>query len=158
MQARVLGVVLVLAGILIFIKQTAIVSVAAFITWPFIFFLVGAILVVAGFWKKNEHLVLAGGIVAAIAIFRWGMLNVHGWPSHWSILVALIGVAILLQYILTRNTLTGVIAVFAIVTGLFAWPGIKDIAALAPLATVLNTYWPILAIALGLVLFFRKEK
>lgn len=155
-QKKFLGFFLVFISALFLIVQTGQAPVQSFITWPFLLFAIAAILVFIGFIKENAQLVLISGLAGAIGLFIWGFKNIDGWPSHWSILMIFFGVAVLLQYFLSRHNLSILVAVILILSGFCAWPGLSQYAAFAPIAPTLNTYWPIFFLLLGLYFLLRK--
>src|SRR5690606_34513845 len=108
------------------------------------------------FTNQNDKLALAAGLGAAVGLFIWGKQYVDGWSDHWSILLMLIGCAVLLQFFINKQNLTAVIALVLTLSGICAWPGLNDIASLASIAPTLNTYWPLLFFGLGVYFLLRK--
>lgn len=156
-QKKFLGFFLVFGSALMLLLQTGKAPLPSLITWPFLLFSISALIVFVGFIKNNSQLVLIAGIAAAIGIFIWGIQNMNNWPSHWSILVIFFGLVVFLQYVLSRDNLSLLIAVILFLTGVCANPGLRKYEALAPIAPTLNTYWPIFILGLGLYFLFRKQ-
>lgn len=155
-QKKLIGFLLILASILLLLIQTNSAPLESFITWPFLLFFLGAILIVIGFVNNNDKLALIAGIAASIGLFIWGREHVDDWSDHWSILMILCGVAVLLQFLINKQNITIAIALVLILSGISAWPGLHDIASLAGIAPVLNTYWPFLLLGLGVYFLVRK--
>lgn len=156
MQKKAIGFVLILAGGLLLIAETGWATISTMITWPFLLFLLGTLLVFVSFLQKQGSLTVIGGVIAAIGLSVWGFRYVPDWPKHWSILVLLIGIVIFLQYMQNKNNMTLIIAVVLSLCGFFANPAVGEIALFAPIANVLNTYWPVLIVGLGLIFILKK--
>jgi hypothetical protein len=156
MHTRIIGFVLIIAGLLLLIVQTNWARPQSLLSWPFLLFLFGVSLVFLSFLNKQSQLTLLGGILASVGITVWGFEYVENWPKHWSILVGMLGVTLILQYMNNHNQTTLIIGCVLLLSGFFAWPGIREITLLAPIAKFLNTYWPVLIVGLGAVFLFRK--
>jgi hypothetical protein len=156
MQNRVIGFFLVLMGAILLIVETDWAKLTSFLSWSFFSFIVGIFLIFISYLQKQSHLTLIGGIFATIGITVWGFQNVDLWPKHWSIIVMMLGVTLMLQYILNQNNITLVIGIVMLLSGVFAWPGLKEVTYLAPIATISNVYWPIFIVGLGAVFIVKK--
>ncbi|MXQ55890.1 hypothetical protein [Shimazuella alba] len=156
MQNRVIGFFLVIMGAILLIVEADWANLHSFLSWSFILFVVGIFLIFFSFLQKQSHLTLLGGIFATIGISVWGFQYVEQWPRHWSIIVIMIGVTLMLQYILNQNNITLVIGIVLLLSGVFAWPGLKEITYLAPIATFTNVYWPIFIVGLGAIFIIKK--
>lgn len=156
MQKKLFGFILILISLLLLIIQTESAPIQSFITWPFLLILLGAILVLVAFVNKNDKLALTGGIAAAIGLFIWGRQNIDHWSDHWSILMIFIGVAILFQFMINKQNISAVVSLILMISGICAWPGLREIASLSSIAPTLNTYWPVLILGLGVYFIARK--
>lgn len=156
MQKKLLGFLLTFISILLLLIKTESAPLQSFISWPFLLFFLGTVLILVAFVNQNDKLALIAGLGSSIGLFIWGKEYVEGWSSHWSILMMLCGVAVLLQYLINKQNLVIVIALILIISGICAWPGLNDIASLASIAPTLNTYWPLLLLGLGVYFLIRK--
>ncbi|WP_044640608.1 hypothetical protein [Risungbinella massiliensis] len=157
MQTKAIGFALVIAGALLLVVQARIAEVKSLISWPFLLFLLGVVLVFVSFLQKQSQLTLIGGIFASIGLFIWGINYVKNWDSHWSVLVGMIGLVLLLQFMLNHNNMTLAVGLLLLCIGFFAWPGIRQIEFLAPVANILNSYWPVCVVGIGIVFLFKKN-
>jgi hypothetical protein len=157
MHIRWIGLFLIFSGVFIFVRQSNLVPLYSLADLSFLFFLCGCTLIAIAFLKTNGSLALAGGMIAAISIYKWGINYIQGWPADFEILVMLIGSAFLVPFAITKQRWTAVIGIVTFCCGLFAWPGIKEIPLFEPIASFLNLYWPVLIIGLGLMLFTRRS-
>jgi hypothetical protein len=156
MQTKIIGYVLMIAGLLLLIVEAKWAEPKSLVSWPFLLFLFGITLIFISFLNKQPQLTLLGGVLASIGITVWGFEYVSNWPKHWSILVGMLGITVMLQYILNQSKTTLIVGCVLLLSGFFAWPGIREISLLAPIANFLNTYWPVLIVVLGAVFLFRK--
>ncbi|SFX11386.1 hypothetical protein SAMN04487866_101577 [Thermoactinomyces sp. DSM 45891] len=156
MQKKAIGFVLVLAGGLSLVIETRTATLNTLITWPFLLFLLGSILVFISFLQKQSQLTVIGGIIAAIGLSVWGFRYIPSWPRHWSILMLMIGVVVFLQYMQNKNNMTLIISLVLCLAGFFANPVVADISLFTPIAHTLNTYWPILIVGLGLTFIMKR--
>lgn len=156
MHSKIIGFFLLLAGAILMIFKLGVAPLNSFFTWPFFLFLIGACLVFFGFLKSNASFALWGGIFAGLGIAIWGSRTIEGWPTHWSLIVGLIGVAFLLQFAINKHNLSAVIGSVLVLIGIFWWPGIKEMPLIAPVAGILHTIWPVFVVVLGVFLMVRK--
>jgi hypothetical protein len=156
MQSKITGFILVLAGILLMVIKSGLAPLDSFFTWPFILFLIGALLLFIALIKKKASLTLWGGLIAALGISIWGIKYVEGWPRHWSLLIGLFGVAVLLSYFVSKNRITAIVGTIMVLTGIFAYPGIADLPIISPITSTLHMIWPVFVVILGLVLLTKK--
>ncbi|MGA9173044.1 MAG: hypothetical protein WBZ33_03570 [Thermoactinomyces sp.] len=156
MKVKLTGFILILAGILLMLIKSDLASIPSLMTWPFILFLLGAILLFFAYLKRNHSLTLWAGLIAALGLSIWGIKYVNGWPRHWSLLLGLFGVAVLLSYSISRNRITGIVGTIMVITGIFAYPGIADLPVISPITSILHGIWPVFVVILGLVLVIRK--
>ena len=157
MQTKVPGFLLLIGGFILLIYKSQWLPLQSFFNWSFVFFFAGIILLFLAFVQSVPQLALIGGIISAISLFAWGKNHIAGWPTHWSILLILIGIAIILMFMINKKPQTGLLGSGLFLSGLFAWPGIKQIPLVSPIGLMMNTYWPILIIALGLIFLTRKQ-
>jgi hypothetical protein len=118
--------------------------------------LIGALLLFIALIKKKASLTLWGGLIAALGISIWGIKYVEGWPRHWSLLIGLFGVAVLLSYFVSKNRITAIVGTIMVLTGIFAYPGIADLPIISPITSTLHMIWPVFVVILGLVLLTKK--
>lgn len=156
MQTKIIGFIITLVGVILLLVQTSLTSLASLLTWPFLLFLVSVLLLYIGILKKISSLTLWAGFVATITITVWGLEYVNGWPKHWSLLVALFGLVVLLQFTINKSKITALVGVILILTGIFAYPGITELPFISPITSVFHAYWPVLIVILGLIFISKK--
>lgn len=156
MKVKLIGFLLVLFGIAVMIIHFGWAPFNSFLTWPFLLFIAGAILLFFAILYKNGPLIIWGGIIATLGITIWGIKYVKGWPDHWSILVALIGLTILIHYAIIKSQTSVLVGTILFLIGLFAYPGIRDLPLVSPITSILHSIWPVLIIILGFIFLIKK--
>ncbi|SFJ42600.1 hypothetical protein [Thermoflavimicrobium dichotomicum] len=156
MQKKIIGFILVLAGVLLLLVQTGKAEMRDFVTWRFLGLLLCVFLLFFFFIKQQGHLVLLFGVGSAIFLFAWGKKYLDDWPTHWSILILMFGLSVILSFFVSKQQMALIVGIALTLIGIFAWPGIREIPGLASIADVLNTYWPALILGLGLLFLFKK--
>jgi hypothetical protein len=156
MQSKLIGFILILGGALLLVTKFELAPLQSFITWPFIMFLIGAILLFVAFLKRIGSLALWAGLITFLGLSVWGIKYVEGWPNHWSILLVFVGLSVLLQYLLTKHNMSGIVGGILVLTGVVAYPGVTELPIVSPVTTVLHNYWPVFIVVLGLIFLSKK--
>ncbi|MBA4541416.1 MULTISPECIES: hypothetical protein [Thermoactinomyces] len=156
MKVKLTGLILILAGILLMLIKSDLASITSLLTWPFILFLLGAILMFFALSKRNHVLTLWTGLITALGLSIWGIKYVDGWPKHWSLLLVLFGIAVLFSFSISKNHITGIVGGIMVITGIFAYPGIANLPVISPITSILHGIWPVFVVILGLFLVTRK--
>ncbi|PTX59363.1 hypothetical protein C8P63_11258 [Melghirimyces profundicolus] len=158
MRSKTFGILIALVGVLLLLRELGYPVAAQVASWEFLLIVAGILIIVYSFSKpKNPHLMIWGGIMTGLGIHAWGINRVEGWPTHWSLVPAIIGASFLIFGGLVRkNQRQGTVGAILLLLGVFAWPGVSEIPGLGQAAVFLNTYWPGLLIILGLVMAFRR--
>ncbi|MBD1371804.1 hypothetical protein IC620_05455 [Hazenella sp. IB182357] len=156
MKSKSIGFLLLLIGIFISLIKSGLAPLQSFMDWPFLFFFGGLLLIFIGYAKNNSILTLWGGILATLGISVWGHRHVTAWPTHWSFLIGLLSIAFFIQFVVNRNKITATIGFLLLLVAFFAWPGIVGIPYIAPIAEVINQFWPALLIMIGLIFLVKK--
>jgi hypothetical protein len=150
-KTKLPGLFLILAGALLFIGD-----LSALLSWSFIGLIFGIIMTYFGFSNHNSGLVLTGGLITSITLYAFGRAKIPGWPEHWSLLLVFFALSIILLYLSNKQPLTGIAGFFLLLAGIFANPKIKNFELLDPISPLMNKYWPIFLIVLGLIFILKK--
>jgi hypothetical protein len=149
---KVTGFLLILLGLVLFIFKSKWIPLVAFFNWYFVLTIIGLFLIFFAFTISIAPIALIGGVITTLGLNVWGSRYIEGWPTHYSILLVMLGIAFLLQFTINKGTLSGMISSILLLFGFFTWPGIQNLPGLSPIAHILSTYWPIFIIALGLIM------
>lgn len=156
MQSKFIGFFFTLIGIMIMVIQSDLAPLTSLITWPFLLLLTGTFLLFTALMKKHSSLTLWGGLITALGLTIWGMKYIDGWSKHWGLLLALFGVAVLLQFMINRNKITGLVGIIMVLTGISAYPGFADLPIISPITSVIHAYWSVFIVILGLIFILKK--
>lgn len=158
MRTKTIGILIALSGLFLLIRETGYSFSLDKLSWELLLAGAGMLVILISRRKPNRpYLIIWGGIATGLGIHAWGLNHIKDWPSHWSMIPAIIGASFLLfGGVIKRNRNHGTIGALLLLLGLFAWPGVAEIPVLNPAAEVLNTYWPGILVVLGLYMTFKK--
>lgn len=158
MNGRPIGILIAGIGTFLLMRKLGWSWESLFTSWEFLLILLGVCLILFAMNRPNRsHLLVWGGVVAGLGIHAWGIAHMDGWPRHWSLIPAVVGLSFFLWgglYLKNRNQ--GMIGMILILLGLFAWPGIVDLPIIGQVGDTLHKYWPTALIVLGLLLMTKK--
>ncbi|SDW24713.1 hypothetical protein SAMN05444487_10253 [Marininema mesophilum] len=159
MRGKIMGLFIIAAGTLLLLRQLGWSIAQTISNWEFLLVIAGFILLILAMRKPvRPRLSIVAMTLIGLGIHAWGLAQIEKWPDHWSLFPIIIGASFLLMGgLYQKNRFYGVIGTLLCLLGLFAWPGVGGIPGLEDLEQTLNTYWPILLISLGLILFIRKK-
>ncbi|SFS99100.1 hypothetical protein [Marininema halotolerans] len=158
MRRKIMGLFIIAAGILLLLRELGWPLAQTVSKWEFLLIVAGLILFIISIQKPpRPRLSILAGILIGLGIHSWGLAQIESWPDHWSIFPLIIGLSyLLIGGLLQKNRSYGMVGSLLCLLGIFAWPGVGDIPGLEKVAQTLNTYWPVLLITLGVLLFIRK--
>ncbi|OYD08287.1 LiaI-LiaF-like domain-containing protein [Paludifilum halophilum] len=158
MQGKHAGIVLIVAGAFLLMRETEWQLYKYLSTWEFLLILTGLIVLFLSMRQPHHpNLMIWGGITLGLGIHAWGLSHVKEWPQHWSLVPAIIGACFfLIGGLLKKDRKKGTIGAILLLLGLFAWPGANRIPGVGEAAVFMNTYWPTLLILLGIFLLWKK--
>ncbi|WP_149453695.1 hypothetical protein [Pasteuria penetrans] len=156
-QNRLLSFSLVMVGVLLVAHQTGMFTAEAFGDWRFLLLLLGLFAMLLSLYKQNGTAALLSGSFTAIAIFGWGEKHISGWLCHPSTFMFLLGLGILFRCSIEKERRSTLVGCTLLLCGFCAYPNLsqwKGLEQIGPM--ILNTYWPVLLIALGFLLLKRR--
>ncbi|MFD1426407.1 membrane-bound ClpP family serine protease [Kroppenstedtia sanguinis] len=158
MRTKTIGLLIVLAGIFLLLREQGIELSLDTLSWELILALAGLLMIFFSRHKpRHSYGMIWGGIALGLGVHAWGMKQIKDWPAHWSMFPAIIGASLLIfGGLLRKNRSHGTIGALLLLLGLFAWPGVTEIPGLHPIAQFLNSYWPGILVILGTYMAFKK--
>lgn len=145
-------------GIYFLLKQFQIPILSNFYSWPSLLIITGLAFLLHSHRAKDFQNLFTGIIVLGLGIHFHGLDNYSFWIDHWAVYPFIIGIAFLIRYLGTKSglfvgvLLTGFssIMLFSItVPAWFDW--------IYSVTDVLENFWPIVIIILGIYLLIRKK-
>lgn len=150
--------VLIGIGVYFLLKKLNVPEINHFFTWPNIMIIIGVILTIYALKKKSYQNLLGGLILLGVGIHFYGLNNYSFWIDHWAVYIGIIGISLLIRSIWLKSgrksgfLLTG-FALLLILSN--QWPHSNKL--VNETMSLLNEYWPILLIILGLYLLLKKR-
>lgn len=158
MRTKTIGILIALAGMFLLFREQGVALSPDTLSWELILAATGLLVIFYARHKpRHPYLMIWGGIALGLGIHAWGLNRIKDWPSHWSMIPAIIGASFLLfGGLIRKNRNHGMIGALLLLLGLFAWPGVTEIPGLNPAAQILNSYWPAVLVILGGYMAFKK--
>ncbi len=156
----VFGVVLILLGIWFLAVQFVPGLNALFgfeMTWPLIIVAIGFLLLVFGILSGIPGMAIPACIVGGIGLLLYWQNATNNWESWayaWTLILGFVGVGVMLNGLFgqdTRESLTGGLWLVIISLVLYA-----IFASFLGGPSIVGQYWPVLIIALGVLLLVRS--
>lgn len=154
----VFGVILILVGLLFLAGQLlpGLFGWTLLLSWPLIVVGVGILLLVLGVLVGAPGLVVPACIVGGIGLLLyWQNLtgNWESWAYAWTLIPGFAGVGTLLLGLLTRNSRAMAGGIWSVIISLVLF---AIFASFLGGLNFLGAYWPVLLIALGVLLLGRS--
>ncbi|MDR6226453.1 hypothetical protein [Desmospora profundinema] len=158
MRSRWIGILIAAIGAFLLMQEWGWSWRNPFASWETILIVVGVGIIFYSFIRSNRpNLLIWGGIVTGLGVHAWGQSHISGWPDHWSLVPAIIGLSFFLWGgLVHKNRRHVIIGIMLMLLGLLAWPGVAQLPIIGHLAGPLHAYWPALLIVLGLILTVKK--
>jgi len=156
------GVILILMG-LVFLARQIFPGILGFFEWPFIIIGIGVIFILAAILSGLGGLAIPGTIIAGIGGILYAQNHFIGWASWsymWALIIGFVGLGNIISGLIEgqiRSAMSGGLTLIIISTVLFFFFGGSF-----GLDPEFVKYWPILLIALGLIILiniiFKKKR
>ncbi len=155
-QNLLTGFLLVGFGIFFLLRQFSISLFQSYYSWPTLLIIIGAAFLIYSYTAKEYQNIFIGSLLLLLGIHFHGLTHFSFWVDHWAIYPLIIGVSFLLRYTKTKSglfpglILTG-LAVFALAANpvWLHW--------MAQFVILLEKFWPIVLIAIGMYMLIRKK-
>ncbi|QTM99987.1 hypothetical protein ERJ70_12200 [Sediminibacillus dalangtanensis] len=152
------GFLLIGIGCYFFLQQFQIPFFTDFYSWPTLLMIIGIVFLFHSYFSKEYKNLFPGTILLGLGLHFFGLRHYGFWIDHWGVYPLIIGIAFLIRFQKTKSgLLPGLlllgIALFAIYSinkpGWFNW--------INETASLLESFWPLLLIAIGGYLIYRKK-
>lgn len=128
-------------------------------TWSVLVIATGLWLLFLYVKGKNQQYLTQGLTVLFIGIHFYGLDHFANWINHWAMFPLAWGLALFITYVFSRKNLwqsiglIGISLLFIFSRNLPSW-----IPSLQPIENEITSHFPILLIALGIILYISKRK
>lgn len=158
-QHALLGFILIGIGVYFLLKKLHFPILTDFYSWPTLLILIGLAFLLHGYFSKDYTKLFPGTIVLGLGIHFHGLNHYLFWIDHWGVYLLILSTAYLVRFQKTKSGLfPGLILLFLALFSIFTskipnwFPWINK-----PINMV-EEFWPVLLIIIGVFLLIRKSK
>lgn len=125
-------------------------------SWQIILILIGVGLILQGVISKEGAMIFPGVLIAGLGVHFYFVNKLALWPTTWGMYALILSIAYLASYYKTKKTglipgllLLALAIIELLYTGFQFW--------LASTFSFIGGFWPVILIAVGLYLVFKKK-
>lgn len=153
------GLLLIGIGFYFLMHQLHIPTLEKIFTWPTLLIILGIIFLLQAYFSNDHDSIFPGTILLGIGTHIHGKSLFAIWPNHWGMYTLIISLAFLLRYQKTKTGLVpGIILLVISILGVFYGGLISWMSWIGKFVSLLESFWPVALIAIGLYLLFVKKK
>ncbi|WP_186576240.1 LiaI-LiaF-like domain-containing protein [Aquibacillus kalidii] len=145
-------------GIYFLLKQLRLPILTDFYSWPTLLLLIGAAFTLYSYISNDYKNLFPGIVLLGLGIHSHGLNHYPFWIDHWGVYPLILSIAFLVKFQKTKKgLLPGLILFLIALFAIFAsnkpgwFNGINE------LVNVLENYWPLILIGLGIYLLYKKK-
>lgn len=156
-QNGLFAYILIGIGIFFLFRELKLPIFTNFYSWQTLLIIIGLAFLVHSYRAKNYEQIFIGVLLLGVGIHLHGKVNYSFWIDHWAVYLVIVGLAFLIRYLKTKSGLlmgitflgVGILLIYSTqFSAYFYW--IND------LFSLLERFWPVLLIILGIVLLRKK--
>lgn len=151
-QALFIGTLLISTGAFFLLDSFQLPIAASLLNWPVILLVLGVAFLVQGTIGKDQNALFPGIILFGLGFHFFASVYYPEWPTSWGMYTLIIGLAFLTQKKTGSKTAFVLIAISLLelfYSEFQQWQ--------AKLIGLLNGFWPLLLIGLGVFLLYKKK-
>lgn len=156
-QNSFIAYLLIGMGIYFLLKQLKVPIFTNFYSWPTLLIIVGGALLLHSYSSREDQNLFSGTLLLGLGIHFHGLEHYSFWLGHWAVYPLIIGIAFFIRYLRTKKGLLisllfigmSLLMIFSIeIPSWFQW--------IYQLTDLLEMYWPVAIIILGIYLLKKK--
>ncbi|MCF6092653.1 hypothetical protein L1765_01430 [Microaerobacter geothermalis] len=154
----VLGTVLIAVGLIFLAREFDIPYIDQLFTWQWMMVGIGLVLILFSGRGKDGGLILPGVILIGLGIHFWGTSFFSWWPTHWAIFTFIVSIGFFMYSARTKSagaSIPGIILLLISIIAFF-FSGLWFF--IAKTFNLLENWWPVLLILVGVYLLFSQFK
>ncbi|GEN85532.1 DUF5668 domain-containing protein [Oceanobacillus sp. FSL W8-0428] len=144
-------------GIFLLLRELRIPFFVDFYSWQSLLIVIGLGVIIHSYTTRTYQNLFIGTLLFGVGIHLHGIKHYSFWVDDWSVYLIIIGLAFIIRYTKTKKGFFS--GVFFILTGLlflFAEQLSIYTSWLEPIILLLERFWPVLLILLGIIMLKRK--
>ncbi|WP_174613955.1 LiaI-LiaF-like domain-containing protein [Virgibacillus ihumii] len=145
-------------GIYFLLRKLEIPIITDFYSWPTLLIIIGIALLLYSYTANDYQHLFSGTLILGIGVHFHGVTHYNFWIDHWAVYLLIVGIAFIVRAIRTKKGfLLGIVLIGLAILFIFSiqLPGMFDW--VYEVADLLETFWPIFLIGLGIYWLKRKK-
>ncbi|WP_096202786.1 LiaF transmembrane domain-containing protein [Bacillus sp. FJAT-45350] len=150
------GILLIGVGLFFLLRQLNLPYVNQLFTWPSILLVIGIAFLVQSYVGRESNSLFPGWLLFLLGLHFHFLIMFSFWPNHWAMFTVIVGLSFLMVY--SRTNKDGLIPaiILLLISALgFFYSGF--IGWFQSFFHVIEGFWPIALIAVGLYLILKKK-
>jgi hypothetical protein len=153
------GIILIGVGFYFFLQQLNLTVLPEFFTWPTLMLIIGIAFLGQGYIGKDYEAILPGVILFGIGLYFHVLSHYAFWNNQVGAFVLIIGIGCLLRYQKTHSGLfQAVLFLILSIILLYYDKFSSDLGLLQNGVSIIWKFWPIMIIAIGFFLLYKRKK
>lgn len=144
-------------GIFLLLRELRIPFFVDFYSWQSLLIVIGLGVIIHSYTTRTYQNLFIGTLLFGVGIHLHGIKHYSFWVDDWSVYLIIIGLAFIIRYTKTKKGFfAGVFFILAGLLFLFAEQLSIYTSWLEPVILLLERFWPVLLILLGIIMLKRK--
>jgi|SRR5699024_267388 len=149
--------ILIGLGSYFLIKQLHLSLFSSFYGWPTIFIIIGISFLLHSYVVNDNGHLFAGVLLVGSGVHLHGLENYAFWYDHWSIYMLIVGLAYTVLFFKTKKGLIFALILLSISFIMIFSITLPDwFSGIYWLIDFIDTFWPVMLIAIGLYFLMKK--
>lgn len=129
-------------------------------SWPSILMVIGIAFLAQGYGGKDGQKVFPGILLIGLGVHFHGLELIEDWPDHWGMYTLILSIAFLASHQRTKKggLVPGLVLFILSALALFYEDFISWLGWVGRSVDLIEQYWPIALIIIGLYILFFKKK
>ncbi|WP_430784975.1 LiaI-LiaF-like domain-containing protein [Virgibacillus flavescens] len=153
------GYLLIGIGLYFLLKQLKLPIITDFYSWPTLFIIIGLAFLIHSYKTKDYQNLFSGTVILGLGIHFHGVSHYSFWIDHWGVYLLIVGIAFIVRFLKTKDGLfMGLTFIFLSLLVIFPVNLPPYLSWLYQLLELIENYWQLLLIGLGIFFLTRKDK
>ncbi|WP_216828832.1 LiaF transmembrane domain-containing protein [Alkalihalobacterium elongatum] len=150
------GILFIGVGVYFLLQQFDLPFVKQLLTWPSILLIIGLAFLFQSYLGHDSGAVFPGALLVGLGIHFHSIVIFANWPTHWAMFTLIVGLSFLILYLRTKRDGLVPAIILLIISG-FGFFSSDLMHWFVSILDIFEGFWPILLIALGVYLIFRRK-
>ncbi|MDY0405432.1 DUF5668 domain-containing protein [Virgibacillus sp. 179-BFC.A HS] len=152
------GYFLIGIGAYFLLKQLHVPILTDFYTWPTLLMIIGIVFLLYSHSSKDYQHLFTGTLLLGLGLHFHGLKNYSFWPHHWAMYLLIVGIAFLARALKTKSGyLPGILLCVISLPLILSWQLPLWFQPVYHVLELLEIYWPVLLIIIGIYILIRKK-